>query len=977
MPHSGRRLFAALACVTLLLTTVSTTADTPDFPEQPILRLNTQRHTVMINRIAVDRAERYVVTASDDKTAKVWDVETGRLLQTLRVPQAEGDVGKLYAAAISPDGETVAVGGWTGYKRWGGHSIFLFDRASGTLRQRIAGLPNVILHLAWSGDGRYLAATGGTGAGLHIYDGRNFHELARNRDCGERSHWADFDRDNRLLVSCDDDYLRLYDSDFQLLTERRAPGGKRPFAVAFSPDGRRVAVGYDDSTRVDLLDGADLRPLKKAADTAGVDNGDLSKVAWSADGHRLLAAGRYDDGGSSPVRRWDKGGLGTWREFAVAQNTVMGLLPLRDGRLLLGAADPLLALLDAEDQPLWKQGRAVADFRGQLGERGIHLSRRGELLQFGFEDWGKSPAHFSLARAELRPGATDSTDTASDALAPPRSDGLPISDWEDEYHPKLDGQPLSLDQYEFSRSLAIAPNGKYFLLGTSWWLRYFDAAGKQQWQKPVPGAAWAVNISGDGHVAVAGFGDGTLRWYRTSDGEELLALFAEPPEADGDADNPLRWVLWTPQGYYRASAGGEELIGWHVNNGADKAPDFYPADRFREQFYRPDVIARVLDELDVDKALAKADKARGTATVKASPLELRPPVIRITDPSRSEPQRDQKLVLLYEAESATAPIEKIQVRVNGRQAKLLAEHKPRFSRDRLFVQGRVEIEVPPENANVELLASNRHSTSVPARYVVNWQGGEDWRKPRLFVLAVGVSRYADEAYKLNYAAKDAEDFVAAIRQQKGRLYRDVQVRLLPDAEASRNAVLDGLEWLELNTGARDVAMLFMSGHGSQDSHGRYRFLPHDYNPLREKRSTITDATLQEFLSAVPGKVVAFLDTCHSGGAGGTKAPSQPDMIRLANELADADSGVVVFSSSTGKQYSLEDDAWRNGAFTEALVAGIEGQADFTKDWFVSMAELEVFVGDHVQELTGGRQTPTVTKPKAVQDFKMIHVQKGN
>ena len=62
-----------------------------------------------------------------------------------------------------------------------------------------------------------------------------------------------------------------------------------------------------------------------------------------------------------------------------------------------------------------------------------------------------------------------------------------------------------------------------------------------------PSVAWAVNISSDGRLAVAGFGDGTLRWFRLQDGAELLALFPHP---DG------RWVAWTPQGFYRASAGG-------------------------------------------------------------------------------------------------------------------------------------------------------------------------------------------------------------------------------------------------------------------------------------------------------------------------------------------------------------------------------------------------------------------------------------
>ena len=69
------------------------------------------------------------------------------------------------------------------------------------------------------------------------------------------------------------------------------------------------------------------------------------------------------------------------------------------------------------------------------------------------------------------------------------------------------------------------------------------------------GATWLADD------AVAAYADGTIRWHRLSDGKELLAFF---PHKD-----KKRWVLWTPSGYYDASPGGEELIGWHVSNGKD------------------------------------------------------------------------------------------------------------------------------------------------------------------------------------------------------------------------------------------------------------------------------------------------------------------------------------------------------------------------------------------------------------------------
>jgi hypothetical protein len=51
---------------------------------------------------------------------------------------------------------------------------------------------------------------------------------------------------------------------------------------------------------------------------------------------------------------------------------------------------------------------------------------------------------------------------------------------------------------------------------------------------------------------------------------------------------------------------------------------------------------------------------------------------------------------------------------------------------------------------------------------------------------------------------------------------------------------------------------------------------------------------------------------------------------VANDLSSAENGVVVFASSTGMQLSLERADWGNGAFTKALLEGLEGEADYTR-----------------------------------------------
>ena len=88
-------------------------------------------HTAPIRRADVDRAGSLAVTASDDKTVRVWSLADGGLLRTIRLPAGPGNIGKAYAVAISPDGATIAAGGWTRWSHAEQRAIYLFDAANG------------------------------------------------------------------------------------------------------------------------------------------------------------------------------------------------------------------------------------------------------------------------------------------------------------------------------------------------------------------------------------------------------------------------------------------------------------------------------------------------------------------------------------------------------------------------------------------------------------------------------------------------------------------------------------------------------------------------------------------------------------------------------------------------------------------------------------------------------------------------------
>ena len=286
-------------------------------PKEPILRIETGMHTAGVRRISVDRENRLIATASEDKTVRIWDAGTGALIQIIRPPIGDVDEGKLYAVALSPDGKTVAAGGLTG--DWGdGAVIYLLDAETGALLRRLRGLPYVTYHLVFSRDGRHLAACLGGAYGILIYRTSDFTLSAWDKDYGGNIYGADFDDVGGLVTTADDGYLRRYDARLRLIAKEKAPGGKEPSAVRFSPDGQEIAVGFDDTTAVNVLSGKDLA-FRFAPDNQGVvGNGNLGSVAWSADGLRLYAGGinpKESDGREKNfnfIRTWSDGGRGSY-----------------------------------------------------------------------------------------------------------------------------------------------------------------------------------------------------------------------------------------------------------------------------------------------------------------------------------------------------------------------------------------------------------------------------------------------------------------------------------------------------------------------------------------------------------------------------------------------------------------------------------------------------------------------------------------
>jgi WD40 repeat protein len=134
------------------------------------------------------------------------------------MPAGPGHMGEILAVAMSHDGSIVAAGEWeesTG--------IFpIFDRNTGKMTKRIEGWLGSVQELAFSADGRYLAAVCGSRGGLRVFDrDNNWPEAFRDASYDDQSYGVAFADDGRLATSSIDKKVRLYDRSFKLVAPLR------------------------------------------------------------------------------------------------------------------------------------------------------------------------------------------------------------------------------------------------------------------------------------------------------------------------------------------------------------------------------------------------------------------------------------------------------------------------------------------------------------------------------------------------------------------------------------------------------------------------------------------------------------------------------------------------------------------------------------------------------------------------------------
>jgi len=204
-------------------------------------------HNAFVHSVKFSPDGTHLATASDDGTAKVWELSSRREILTIPVGQAEN-----IPVALSPDGERLATIG-------DNNTAKVWDLANGEELFSLKGHIAPVVQLAFSPDGKRLATA--SEDGVRVWDAVAGEELFVVNNDGAISAVAFSPNGTKLATGGQENGMTtLWDATtgkklLSLFGHTRAV-----YSVAFTPDGSRLASASGDGT-VKLWDAASGKEL--------------------------------------------------------------------------------------------------------------------------------------------------------------------------------------------------------------------------------------------------------------------------------------------------------------------------------------------------------------------------------------------------------------------------------------------------------------------------------------------------------------------------------------------------------------------------------------------------------------------------------------------------------------------------------------------------------------------------------------------
>jgi WD40 repeat protein len=496
-------------------------------------------HTDAVRACAVTPDGRRMLSGSADRTLKVWDLPTGRLVATL-----EGHADAVLACAVTPDGRRAISGS-------ADRTLKVWDLPSGRVTATLEGHAGWVRACAVTPDGRR-AISASDDRTLELWDlraGRRIATLAGHTDWITACAIAPDGR--RAISASDDRTLKVWDLETGRVLATLEGHASWVHACAVTPDGRRVVSGSDDRTLKvwDLETGRVLASFE--AHTTAV-----RACAVLPDGRRAISA---SVDGTLKIWDLDAGRLAATLEGHADAVVACAVTP--DGRRVIsGSDDGTLKIWDPD------AGREVAAIEGRAaGARACALTPDDRRVVTAFDDGALEVRDLDTGRV----AATRQAHAAAVRACAVTPDGRRVVSASSDRTLKVwdlaSGRLVAtLDGHAgWVRACAVTPDGRRVISGSDdRTLRVWELATGRAVATFEGHAGWvrAVAVTPDGRRVISASVDRTLRVWDLATGRAVASL-------EGHTAG-VRACAVTPDGRFAISASDDRTLKvWELATG--------------------------------------------------------------------------------------------------------------------------------------------------------------------------------------------------------------------------------------------------------------------------------------------------------------------------------------------------------------------------------------------------------------------------